>query len=84
MAIAVLLFLTYGLLAANALRAEYKIEDLEKKIVDVQKASDELRIGLSEVSSLDYVLERSGSLSYTEVESVSYIEKVSTPPFAAR
>ncbi len=78
------LFLVYALFAINALRVEYGIEDLNNKTTEIQKYSDELRISLSEVSSLDYVLERSGSLSYTEIQSISYIEKSSDSPFAAR
>ena len=78
------LFVAYALLAANALRAEYAIEDMNDRAKEVRKEVDQLRIRLSEVSSLDYVLERSDTLSYTEIQNVSYIERPSDSPFAAR
>ncbi|MEX0877728.1 MAG: hypothetical protein WDZ40_02575 [Candidatus Spechtbacterales bacterium] len=82
--IAGILFVVYALLAANALRVEYATEDMNDRVKEARKEVGQLRIDLSEVSSLDYVLERSDSLSYTEVQNVSYIERPSDSPFAAR
>ncbi|MDX1608273.1 MAG: hypothetical protein R3251_03630 [Candidatus Spechtbacterales bacterium] len=78
------MLLLYSFLAFNAMRVEYTLEELSNRLGALEDDAAELRLELSEVSSLDYVLERSDSLSYTEIESVSYLQKPSASPFAAR
>lgn len=79
-----ILLLAYTFLAISAMRAEYTMDELSREIGALEEQSAELRLELSRVSSLDYVLERSDSLSYTEISSVSYLQKPSVSPFAAR
>lgn len=75
---------TYLIIAANTVRGEYNIEDLKKDIAEAKKESNELQLRLSEVSSLEFVLEESERLSYDNVDSVSYLKKPSDSPFASR
>ncbi|MDX1535784.1 MAG: hypothetical protein R3346_03430 [Candidatus Spechtbacterales bacterium] len=75
---------TYTLIAANMVRGEYAVDDLRSDIKNAQKESNELQLKLSEVSSLDFVLEESARLSYEEINHASYIKKPSISPFASR
>lgn len=79
----VLLF-TYLLLAANIVREGYLINDLGDKISTLEKETTQLQIELSQSASLSHILEQSSDLLYSEIDSVSYIQKTNSSPFAAR
>jgi len=64
--------------------SDYALEDLENKIAAVRTQTDSLQIELSETNSLQQILERSSSLSYTQITKVHYIERSGSAPFAAR
>src|SRR3989338_11711689 len=80
----VVTFSAYILFSIGAVRGEYKIKELKNKIIDTEKLNNQLRINLTSASSLDHILEVSGSLSYVEIERVNYIEKSDGSTFAIK
>ena len=73
---------TYIGLATNIVRWEYKIGDLRQQIMDTGKLNNNMRIDLTKVSSLEYILRESDRLLYTQVEDVRYLKKSTSSPFA--
>ncbi|MEX0869995.1 MAG: hypothetical protein WDZ39_01025 [Candidatus Spechtbacterales bacterium] len=84
--VAVFLFLSLSYVVASVaiVQNDYRLSDLESSVSSLEREHNELRIELSRVSSLDYVLEQSDELAYTEVQSVNYIQKPVSSPIAAR
>lgn len=82
--ILIVIFGVYLLSVINVVRLEYKGRELVKTVSQLEKEHNDLRIQLSEKSSLDTVLKVSNELSYLEIKKINYIEKPSSSPFAAR
>ena len=74
----------YIMFSVGAVRGEYKLKELQGRILDTEKLNNKLRINLTSASSLDHILEISGSLSYVEIKKVNYIEKSGNLPFAIK
>lgn len=79
--LSVLAFIYIGL-AANVVRGEYKVEDLQQQVIDTEKLNNNLRIDLTKVSSLEYILRESDRLLYTQVKDIQYLKKPTSSPFA--
>ena len=85
--IAFLVFCFVGMVAgyvwttASLQERTYTISNLQQEITAARALSKKLQIELSEGRDLPRILSRSSSLSYTEVESVQYIERPNASPF---
>ena len=78
-----LAFIYIGL-ATNIVRGEYKVEDLQQQIIDTEKLNNNMRIDLTKVSSLEYILRESDRLLYTQVKDIQYLKKPTSSPFAQK
>lgn len=77
-----ILAFTYIGLAINTVRGEYKIKDLGQQVVEIKKLNNSMRIDLTKISSLEYVLSETDKLSYSQIEDVQYLKKPISSPFA--
>ena len=59
----------------------YTIANLQQRITAARETSKALQIELSEGRDLPRILDRSSSLSYTEVDKVNYVERPNASPF---
>ena len=79
--LSVLAFIYIGL-ATNVVRGEYKIGDLQQKIIDTEKLNNNMRIDLTKVSSLEYISRESDRLLYVQIKDIEYLKKPTNSPFA--
>lgn len=80
----VVLIVAYLVSATALMRADLSVQSKQTALANAKQESTELQIRFAEVGSLQQILDRSASLSYTDAGRVYYIERVSDTAVAVR
>jgi cell division protein FtsL len=80
----VVLFAFYVFLSIHIATSQHRIELAQEKVRDAQRINNILKVQLADISSLEYILERSSEIAYVEIKNVSYFTKSSETSLAQR
>ncbi|MEX0916613.1 MAG: hypothetical protein WDZ44_00735 [Candidatus Spechtbacterales bacterium] len=84
MGLIVVLVGAYLISATAVMRADFSIQQKQSELADAKRETIELQIRFAEVGSLQQILDRSASLSYTNAGQVYYIERAPSTAVAVR